>query len=213
MAGQYYDSESSLFYNWNRYYNPAVGRYISSDPIGLAGGLNTFGYVGQNPVMWIDPRGLDLLVILGAQRPDSYNVFGHVGIAVTGAGIFSFGNDTPLGSSTTDYLTAQSQLRLQEVFRIPTTPEQDAAALEYLRQFTDKNGVDKIDNCANRAYSALVAAGVPVRLQGPGVYIPRDIENLMIALQKAGLATQTVIPLAPKSIPDFSSFDPQEPKQ
>ncbi|MDI1226180.1 MAG: DUF6531 domain-containing protein [bacterium] len=58
LAGQYYDSESSLFYNWNRYYNPAIGRYISSDPIGLAGGLNTFGYVGQSPVMWIDPMGL-----------------------------------------------------------------------------------------------------------------------------------------------------------
>lgn len=58
MAGQYYDSESSLFYNWNRYYNPAIGRYISSDPIGLWGGMNTFGYVGQNPVFWIDPLGL-----------------------------------------------------------------------------------------------------------------------------------------------------------
>lgn len=42
-----------------RYYNPAIGRYISSDPIGLSGGLNTFGYATQNPIMRIDPRGLD----------------------------------------------------------------------------------------------------------------------------------------------------------
>lgn len=58
MAGQYNDAESGLFYNWNRYYNPAIGRYISSDPIGLEGGLNTFGYVAQNPVNDIDPLGL-----------------------------------------------------------------------------------------------------------------------------------------------------------
>jgi len=62
MPGQFYDAESSLFYNWNRYYNPATGRYIGSDPIGLAGGLNTFNYP-QNPVMWTDPLGLKVKAI------------------------------------------------------------------------------------------------------------------------------------------------------
>jgi RHS repeat-associated protein len=57
MAGQYYDAESTLFYNWNRYYNPATGRYISSDPIGLEGGINTFLYAAASPVMYIDPEG------------------------------------------------------------------------------------------------------------------------------------------------------------
>ena len=58
FPGQYYDSESGLHYNYFRTYDPSMRRYLESDPIGLDGGLNTYGYVGNDPLMWIDTLGL-----------------------------------------------------------------------------------------------------------------------------------------------------------
>ncbi|NRD75045.1 RHS domain-containing protein [Shewanella sp. VB17] len=75
FQGQYYDNETGLHYNRHRYYSPNTGRFITPDPIGLAGGLNNYQYV-KNPTGWVDPLGLMQCEVQCPgkkwKRPDKY---------------------------------------------------------------------------------------------------------------------------------------------
>jgi RHS repeat-associated protein len=59
FPGQLFDAESGLNYNYFRDYDPVTGRYVQSDPIGLAGGISTYGYAGLSPLIYSDSYGLD----------------------------------------------------------------------------------------------------------------------------------------------------------
>ena len=58
FPGQYFDQETNTSYNYFRDYDPSIGRYIQSDPIGLKGGISTFSYVNAKPLLQIDRLGL-----------------------------------------------------------------------------------------------------------------------------------------------------------
>ncbi|PCE32286.1 RHS repeat-associated core domain-containing protein [Burkholderia ubonensis] len=71
FQGQYYDAESGLHYNRHRYYDPAIGQFLSPDPIHLLGGVNLYAYA-PNGLGWADPLGLSGIPI----RPTPH-YFGH----------------------------------------------------------------------------------------------------------------------------------------
>src|SRR6187401_569238 len=58
FPGQYYDAETGKHYNYFRDYDPGIGRYLESDPIGMLGGLNTYRYASASPLTNFDPLGL-----------------------------------------------------------------------------------------------------------------------------------------------------------
>jgi RHS repeat-associated protein len=116
FPGQYYDLETGLHYNYFRYYDPATGKYITSDPIGLLGGLNTYAYALDNPVGFDDPLGF---AVPAASAGGS--IGGFSGLGGFGSGSSSSLNKAPVnpnqlmeelglgGDATTDDRTKAKQ--------------------------------------------------------------------------------------------------------
>ncbi|HEX8308072.1 MAG TPA: RHS repeat-associated core domain-containing protein [Allosphingosinicella sp.] len=180
FPGQQQDPVSGLHYNYYRDYDPVTGRYLEVDPIGLAGGINVYGYARSNPLGYVDPSGLETAVIIGG--PISSNPFGHASVATTGKGVYSAGTGTPYGSNLTDFLNQQATYRDSTVYILDTTPAQERIIREHMRRQPNRLPDPRSDplgaledNCATRVRDALLAAGVELGLISRNSPFPGDL--------------------------------------
>jgi len=167
FAGQYYDDETSTHYNINRDYDPETGRYIESDPIGFDGGVNSYGYVGGNPLVAMDEMGLDVAVITGDRYSESWNIAGHAAMAITNMGVYSWGTDHPFNTRVDGYVwkgisvkgkyvPAEVAKRNVTINIIKSTPVEDAKAIYQFQAERAKGySITSGRTCASAVLAAL----------------------------------------------------------
>jgi RHS repeat-associated protein len=165
-----------LYFYRARYYKPVWGRFISQDPIGLAGGENLYAYVGGNPLQWIDPLGLDQTMCF---FPNAANGFGHEGIGPTAdktEGFYPDPNSTGFdrlsgpGAVLPDSLAEMGEQKVCKT--IKTSPDQDKKIADFIAQRRANPGKYSFlnRNCSHFVSDALRAGGVPTTRTGiPGV--------------------------------------------
>ena len=97
FPGQYYDEETGWHYNYHRYYDPKIGRYLRADPIGFEGGMNLYSYVHNNPINFIDRFGLWEDDVHYGDPKSNYGTFiwaRQAGFTDTGAHLIAAGNNS-----------------------------------------------------------------------------------------------------------------------
>jgi RHS repeat-associated protein len=176
FQGQQLDEESGLHYNRRRYYDPSCGRFISADPVGLAGGFNLHQYA-PNPVQWIDPLGLTCCPCGGKAIIRHYDVEGSrtghytVEVQTNAASVHTHQVQDPETGDTTIVNERRERLMAGDpVLHTAEVPLQNANSAIAYQQSKIGTNLGKYDertnSCVDHVANVLRAGGSDVP-QGP----------------------------------------------
>ncbi len=181
FPGQQATDASGLFYNYQREYEPAAGRYSQSDPIGLMGGIGTYLYASGKPLSKIDEKGLvDVWVWMPLPYEGGlpsygklHSSFGHISTTSNGVD-YSFG---PAGNSiSTNYVSSQLNLRTGIKHTIELTPQQESKLSACLaRPQGEYSAIN--NNCGTPLQNCMREIGK--ELQPVNMILPESINHLL----------------------------------
>ncbi|PZS80282.1 hypothetical protein A7X84_15145 [Stenotrophomonas maltophilia] len=181
FPGQQATDTSGLFYNYQREYDPAAGRYSQSDPNGLMGGIGTYLYASGKPLSKIDEKGLvDVWVWMPLPYEGGlpsygklHSSFGHISTTSNGVD-YSFG---PAGNSiSTNYVSSQLNLRTGIKHTIELTPQQESKLSACLaRPQGEYSAIN--NNCGTPLQNCMREIGK--ELQPVNMILPESISHLL----------------------------------
>ncbi|WP_177170334.1 RHS repeat protein [Nitrosomonas marina] len=166
FAGQYFDAETQLHYNYFRDYEPATGRYISSDPIGLVGGVNTFGYALQNPLTYVDPDGKQTICAIWPLGTLTC-VIASIGVITTAKKCSDGVNNVSEAFKAVDNLKSLKEERINCISERLCNPEKEQALQDDIYE-TDsvfrKNTVEAINNLGASVPGTTMTGPIPTKV-------------------------------------------------
>jgi RHS repeat-associated protein len=168
--GYFTDRETGLLLLTHRYYDPSAGRFLNRDPIGLAGGLNVYGYVQDNPANAVDPLGLCI------RKPDKRSLWQRIKDAWEGW------QDALQAQAVVDYVAQQASLGRNVL--ADSFSDDPFLTRKMQESFHNQEVTEEYDELVERFERGLTSPGKGNKALGKGIFYLRGAKGTRVFIRK-----------------------------